>query len=87
MKEVYWITPLTVIDPTDALLNGIPIGTIVDDFDEPYEDVMIDGKTKMGPWANMTPKSWTTYGIGRLGQGYGQKYEKQKDGRWLKVEG
>ena len=33
---------------------------------------MIDGKTKMGPWANMCNKHYARYGIG-LGLGKGQK--------------
>lgn len=47
--------------------------------------VFIDGKTKMGPWGNMSPKSHARYGVG-LGTGRGQKFEKQEDGRFLKVE-
>jgi hypothetical protein len=58
-----------------------------DDFGDRYHKVMIDGKTRQGPWANMTDTSWRLYGIGRLGTGCGQRYEKQEDGRWLKVEG
>ncbi len=58
-----------------------------DDFDDPYRDVMYDGKTKMGPWANMTAASWEKYGVGCTGTGFAQKYAKQPDGRWLKVEG
>jgi hypothetical protein len=71
VKEVYWSSKLP---PKD-------------DFGDTYVGVMIDGKTKMGPWANMTPTSWKRHGIGRLGTGYGQKYKRQSDGRWLKVEG
>ena len=58
-----------------------------DDFDREIEDTFIDGKTIMGPWGIMTPQSWRHYGVGALGTGLGQKYEKQTDGRWLKVEG
>jgi hypothetical protein len=58
-----------------------------DDFGVEYGDIMIDGKTKSGPWANMTPKSWRIHGVGVFGTGFGQKYEKQTDGKWLKVEG
>lgn len=50
----------------------------------------VDGRTKGGPWANMCMSCWSTQGIGRLGTGYGQKYEKREVGgkaRWLKVEG
>jgi hypothetical protein len=60
-----------------------------DDFGDMFTDEMIDGKTKMNPWswAKMTPASWKKYGVGRLGTGYGQRYKKQPDGKWLKVEG
>jgi hypothetical protein len=71
MKVTYWLGKL---------------GTL-DDFGRPYSNIMIDGKTRIGPWANMCEESWRTYGVGKLGTGYGQKYQKQADGRWLKVEG
>jgi hypothetical protein len=71
MADKYWETPLGVKD----------------DFGELYKDVMYDGRTNVGPWANMAEQSWRIYGIGKLGTGYGQKYKKQADGRWLKVEG
>lgn len=32
-----------------------------------------DGKTIMGPWANMCQKHWDKHGVGRLGTGYGQR--------------
>lgn len=57
-----------------------------DDFGQPIEEEFIDGATRMGPWAIMTPASHQTYGVG-LGVGKGQMYEKQADGKWLKVEG
>ena len=63
-----------------------PVGK-VDDFEDKISDEIIDGKTIYGPWALMTPKSFKKYGVGRLGTGYGQKYKKQSDGRWLKIEG
>ena len=69
-KPVYWI-------------GDIPSK---DDFGKPYDNVMYDAKTKQGPWANMSSASWKIYGVGKLGTGYGQKYVKQADGRWLKVE-
>jgi len=59
-----------------------------DDFSVPIKNVFIDGKTKQGgKWAIMSEKSWKLHGFGVLGLGWGQKYEKQSDGRWLKVEG
>jgi hypothetical protein len=58
-----------------------------DDFGDPIEDEFIDGKTIHGPWATMTPRSWRKHGVSSLGTGRGQYYEKQKDGRWLKVQG
>ena len=58
-----------------------------DDFGKPITDIVYDGKTVMGPWAMMTPVSWMVYGVGKTGTGYGQKYQRQDDGRWLKVEG
>jgi hypothetical protein len=58
-----------------------------DYFEVPYNGVMIDGKTKYGPWATMSETSWRDHGIGRFGIGYAQKYEKQVDGRWLRIRG
>lgn len=46
----------------------------------------VDGRTQMGPWANMCLSCHKTHGVG-FGQGNGQKYEKQDNGRWLKVLG
>ena len=70
-EPVYWLSPLDKLD----------------DFGVPYGNIMIDGKTRQGPWANMSESSWKIFGCGRLGTGYGQKYRKQSDGRWLKIEG
>lgn len=63
-----------------------PVGTH-DDFGRPIHDEFVDGKTKLGPWAMMSPESFAVYGTGRLGTGRGQRYKKQPDGKWLKVEG
>lgn len=57
-----------------------------DDFGFPIKGEFIDGKTQMGPWATMAPPTFRIHGIG-LGTGRGQRYMKQADGRWLKVEG
>lgn len=63
-----------------------PLGN-TDDFGVLYDNEMIDGRTKFGPWANMTPESFRKNGVGQFGTGYGQRYVKQTDGKWLKVEG
>jgi hypothetical protein len=60
-----------------------------DDFGRPYGKVMYDGKTRYGPWANMSEESWLVENgtCGQVGLGLAQKYELQADGRWKKVEG
>lgn len=57
-----------------------------DDCGYDITDEFIDGKTTLGPWAIMNPTSFKIHGIG-LGTGLGQRYRKQADGKWLKVEG
>lgn len=65
-----------------------PVGGF-DDFGAPIKDIVIDAKTKHGPWALMTPETYAVEGNrpGVFGLGVGQKYQKQADGRWLKIEG
>jgi hypothetical protein len=64
-----------------------PVGE-KDDFGQPIGDVIYDAKTRMGPWALMSQRSWVNYAFSPLlGTGYGQRYEKQEDGRWLKTAG
>lgn len=71
-KPVYWCGEVTNCDTCSSRLLTI----------------MFDGKTTHGPWANMCPSCFRLGpGVGRTGQGLGQKYEKQADGRWLKTEG
>lgn len=67
----YWMGT----EPTKCELSGRPI---VDRF--------IDGATSRGYWAIMHPLTFMDYGRG-LGMGRGQLYEKQADGRWLKIDG
>jgi hypothetical protein len=59
----------------------------LDDFGDPIKGVFVDGKTKFGPWAFMTPASWRINGVGSYGTGLGQRYVKASNGKWLKVEG
>lgn len=59
----------------------------VDDFGKPITNVFIDGKTSCGgSWGIMSQISHRRHGVG-VGIGLGQVYEKQSDGRWLKVGG
>ena len=53
---------------------------------ESLGEQFIDGATRGGPWAIMCDKCHKGHGAG-LGTGRGQKFVKQDDGRWLKVEG
>jgi hypothetical protein len=59
----------------------------LDDFGDAIKNVFIDGKTKYGPWAFMTPSSWRQNGVGTYGTGFGQRYVKAANGKWMKVEG
>lgn len=53
----------------------------------PITTVFYDADTGRG-WACMCPSCQTLGpGLGRVGPGRGQKYEKQADGKWLKTEG
>jgi hypothetical protein len=58
-----------------------------DDFGSPIENEFIDGVIKEGHWAIMSIDSWRRYSNGQLGTGWGQRYKKQENGKWLKVEG
>jgi hypothetical protein len=73
----------------DAKKERFWVGDVneVDDFGKMISNEFIDGRTKMGPWAIMTPNTWDMHGIGQLGIGYGQRYQKTVDGKWRKVEG
>lgn len=57
-----------------------------DDFGHPIKETFIDGKTRLGPWAIMSPETHEILGRG-LGTGNGQQYTKQGDGQWLKTAG
>jgi hypothetical protein len=38
-----------------------------DYFEVPYDDIMIEGKTKYGTWITMSEISWRDHGVGRFG--------------------
>lgn len=51
-------------------------------------DTFTDGKTRSGPWAIMCDPCLPKASIGRNrhhGEGLGQHYKKQPDGKWLKI--
>lgn len=50
-----------------------------------FGNVMYDARVG-GPWGNICQPCFTANHC-RTGQGYGQKYEKQDDGKFLKTEG
>lgn len=55
---------------------------------KPITEQFVDGKTSMGPWANMCPACFKRGpGLNRLGLGVGQQYTKQADGRFAKTGG
>lgn len=71
-RKVYWLSPLTVCQTCKG----------------PFGNIMYDMKTDFGSWANMCLTCATLGpGIGKTGTGFGQRYEKQPDGKWLKTEG
>ena len=95
-KERYCVRPAAWVKPYkfDAVWGALvledkrwysPVGE-ADDFRMTIVDTVIDGKTRMGPWALMTPESHAAYGCG-LGMGQGQRYRLRPDGIWIKVEG
>ena len=45
------------------------------DFHEPGADVkaVVDGRTKVGPWAYMCEAHWASEGVATLGTGHGQR--------------
>ena len=70
--KIYWAGS----NPTHCQINGTPLG-----------DVMYDAMVpSFGQWGNIGEDAFKTHGCS-LGTGRGQKYERQPDGRWLKVEG
>lgn len=53
---------------------------------EPISSVFVDGRTNMGPWANMCLRCARVHGVG-TGLGKGQVYTKTSEGRWRKTAG
>jgi hypothetical protein len=65
-------------------IGGVP--TYCDCCGIGIHSVFVDGATARGSWANLHPACHERIGRG-LGAGRGQRYEKQIDGRWLRMEG
>ncbi len=70
-EPLYWLGPL----------GGCDI------CKKPFNNVMYDVKTNIGPWGNLCESCFQLYTSRRLGTGQGQKFERQTDGRFLCVEG
>ncbi len=51
------------------------------------DDILIDGKTRIGPWAVMCSNCHIRFGYPTFGKGIGQKYKKNSDGDFIKIEG
>lgn len=62
-----------------------------DDFGVPftgqYGEIVYDAKTKHGPWATMTQRSYEAQGAGQLGLGLGQMFVRNREGQLIKVAG
>ena len=52
---------------------------------EELTKILIDGRTSNGSWAVMCPKCHKIHGVG-LGTGKGQKYVRDTEGDFVKVE-
>jgi hypothetical protein len=70
-KKVYWLSPVTNCDICS----------------KPLTNEMCDIKTKLGPWGLLCMPCVGKHTTGKLGTGFGQRYEKQDDGRYLRGEG
>lgn len=47
-----------------------------------------DSRTIMGPWANLCPKDFARYGLGKTGTGYAQHYKLNKGiNKYEKIDG
>ncbi len=56
---------------------------------DPIDDEFVDGKTRLGPWANMCPSCHGRHGVG-VGLGRGQRYRQNPNREGVvfeKVEG
>lgn len=57
-----------------------------DTFTKQEGEIVYDARTRSGPWATMTQRSFDMNSMGRLGTGFGQKYVRNAAGELHKVE-
>ena len=70
-RKVFWLGMV----PNDCQLTSRPI-----------EDQFVDGRAPNGMWAIMHPDTFKE--LGQVpGTGFGQLYQRQSDGRWMKIAG
>jgi hypothetical protein len=55
--------------------------------EEPIAKLFFDAKTTQGPWGTLCEECFERHTYGELGLGFGQRYEKQANGKWLKTGG
>jgi len=62
-----------------------PIPAACELCSKPIESAFVDGKTSLGPWAIQCDACHRS-GLckGKLGIGFGQRFVRQRDGRYLK---
>jgi hypothetical protein len=71
-------------DKSESCWSKADVDQACDICQSKIEDAYVDGRTKSGPWANMCLPCWKKHGVGKLGTGFGQKYD-AKTGK--KIEG
>lgn len=79
----------TVVDNSDVPFVGNPTTCDIcfDGFPPAVGTIMYDAKTVNGPWGCLCEKCFGIHTTGKLGVGYGQKYQRRHDGRFWKVAG
>jgi hypothetical protein len=65
-----------------------PVPCKCDVCNQGFSTTFFDCKTKFGGrWGNLCPTCRELHGPAQLGTGYGQRYDLQADGRYMKTEG
>lgn len=66
--------------------GSAPLQCDMDQAHTSTRETFVDGATKFGPWGIMCIPCFERFGLG-LGTGKGQKYQRQANGSFFKVEG